>query len=96
MNMKIFGILAVIMIIMGFGLQSVGAASSTPSLSNITNTTQQAIDNASDTLNHTAQDVQKSVGPIQSILNSINSVINSITSITQQIRQIFSAFGGGQ
>ena len=92
MNMKIVSIMAVIIIIIGFGLQSVSAASSIPSLDNITNTTQEAINNASDTVNQTAQDVQNTLDPIQDILNSINSVLNTISSMVQNIQQIFGGY----
>jgi len=89
--MKMWGILAIILIIMGFGLQSVSAASSAPSLNNITTTTQEALNNASDAVNQTAKDVQNTLNPLQDILNTINSVLNTITSIVQNIQQIFNS-----
>ena len=94
MTMKIISMMTIIMIIIVFGLQSVSAATSTPSLGDITNETQSAINNASATVNQTAQEVQNTISPIQSILNSINSIMNTITSIIQQVQQIFSGFGG--
>lgn len=91
MNMKKICILAVLIIMLGFSIQSASAAQS--SVDNVKATTQEALNNASDMANQTAQDVNNTLGPIQDILNSINSVLNTLSSIAQNIQQIF---GGGQ
>jgi len=84
---KIFA-LTFFIVIVGFNVLSVSAAPQ-DQLKNITNTTQDALNNASDVANQTAQDVNSFLDPIQSILNAINSVL-------QQIQQIMNVFGGGQ
>jgi CHASE3 domain sensor protein len=88
MNMKIFCTLAIFLILVGISLQSVSAIQQN-AISNITDTTQQTLNNASQVANQTAQDVNNFLDPIQSIINSINAII-------QQIQGILSIFGGGQ
>ncbi len=89
MSMKKFCVFAVFIIMFGCGVQSASAASQDVPLDNLTDTTKDALNNASDMANQTAEEVNSFLDPIQSILNSINSVL-------QQIQQIMSFFGGGQ
>lgn len=86
---KSFQLLAILLILVCFGLQSVVAAAQDTSLSNVKNETKDALNNASETANQTADEVQSFLDPIQDILNAINNIV-------QQIQQIFYALGGGQ
>jgi len=83
-----FWVMALLITIIGLNTLSVSAAPQ-DQLGNITNTTQDALNNASEMVNQTAEEVSNFLDPIQSILNAINSVL-------QQIQQIMSFFGGGQ
>lgn len=89
MRIKTFYIFVVFIIMLGFGVQSASAASEDVSLDNLSDTTKNALNNASDVANQTADEVNSFLDPITDILNAINSVL-------QQIQQILSFFGGGQ
>lgn len=89
MSIKTFYIFVVFLIMLGFSVQSVGAASEDVSLDNLSDTTKDALNNASDVANQTADEINSFLDPIQSILNAINSVL-------QQIQQILWFFNGGQ
>lgn len=89
MNMKTFYLFVLFIIMLGFSVQSASAASEDVSLDNLSDTTKDALNNASDVANQTADEVNSFLDPILDILNSINSVL-------QQIQQILWFFNGGQ
>lgn len=84
-----FKLMAIFLILVFFGLQSVVAAAQDTNLSNVKDNAKETLNNASETANQTADEVQSFLDPIQDILNSINNIV-------QQIQQIFYALGGGQ
>jgi len=88
MKMEKFCILALLITIIGVNILSISAAPQ-DQLDNITDTTKDALNNASEVANETAAEVNSFLDPIQSILNAINSVL-------QEIQQILYFFSGGQ
>lgn len=72
-------------------LQPVIAAEQS-TLGDIKNGTDQALQNASQITNETAQEVENSLNPIQDIVNTISSIVQQIQQIIQDISYIM---GGG-
>jgi len=106
MNKKILYKFTILMIF-GFSIQAVTAAP-VDTLQNITDQSQQALNNASKMADQTAKGVDQTLDPIQSmqifdllprseasygILNSINSILNILNSIMRQIQQIINFRG---
>lgn len=87
--MKTFYIFVVFILMLGFSIQSASAASQDVSLDNLSDTTKNTLNNASDVANQTADEINSFLDPITDILNAINSVL-------QQIQQILGFFNGGQ
>ncbi|MDI6643462.1 MAG: hypothetical protein QME14_00260 [Methanobacteriaceae archaeon] len=56
-------------------------------IDNLKNLTDQALSNATNITENTAQDIEKAIGPIEGILDSINSII-------QQLEQIWWSLTG--